>query len=158
MAKISADVVVDQLLAALAEAFDGPPEGFGYFLDRGDDAGLKNLLAKLSAAEASRKVAGSCIAAHVDHLAFALEAAMDYIQGGDSSKDWAESWSVSTVDEASWSRLRERLRQAYADLRQAIEAHALSSELAIGLAVGAPAHTAYHIGAIRQKLALIRQG
>ncbi len=75
--------------------------------------------------------------------------------GERTPRNWRESWRVTTVDEAAWGRLREDLRRGYEDLSQAIDASGASSEEAIGGVIGAIAHTAYHLGAIRQKLALL---
>lgn len=156
MENISADVVMGQLLAVLREAFEGPPEPWSYFTDNRPDAGLFGTLANLSAADASIPSAGTSIAAHVYHVTFALEAASAWIRGDRTPRKWRESWKVSTVDDAAWSHLLEELRRGYAGLRQAFKSHALSSEEAFGGAVAAIAHTAYHLGAIRQKLASIR--
>jgi len=97
--------------AVLREALEGPPERWSYFTDNSPDAGLFGTLAPLSAADASRPVAGTSVAAHVHHVA------------------WA---------------------------RQTVEAHALAGEEAFGGALVAVAHIAYHLGAIRQKIAVVR--
>jgi hypothetical protein len=60
------------------------------------------------------------------------------------------------VDDAAWASLQEQLRRGYEDLRQAIPAHAASRVEAMGGAIGAIAHVAYHLGAIRQKVACSR--
>ena len=44
----------------------------------------------------------------------------------------------------------------YERLRRAVESHASSSDAAFGEAVGAIAHVAYHLGAIRQKIVALR--
>jgi hypothetical protein len=46
-----------------------------------------------------------------------------------------------------------RASAGYADLRATIEAHGADGVEAFGGAVGAVAHVAYHLGAIRQKVA-----
>jgi hypothetical protein len=60
------------------------------------------------------------------------------------------------VDEPAWRRLREELRGRYGSLRNAIESHSRENLEAFGGAVGALAHAAYHLGAIRQKVAWSR--
>jgi hypothetical protein len=102
-------------------------------------------------------VGGSSIAAHVHHVVFSLEASTAWIRGDRSSRDWQQSWSVGAVDDAAWARLQEQLRTGYGALRRAIEQQAASSVEAAGGAVGTVAHMAYHLGAIRQKAALLRQ-
>src|SRR5262245_22521715 len=157
MADVSADVVIGQLVAVLREAFEGP-ERWSYFTDHGADAGLLGTLFKLSAADASRPEGGSSIAAHAHHVAFGLAASAAWIRGDRSRRDWAESWRVRTVDDAAWTALQRQLRDGYQELRQAIEANASGGPEAVGGAVGAIAHVAYHLGAIRQKAAAVRDG
>jgi hypothetical protein len=153
VATLSQDVVIGQLLSVLVEALDGPGQ-WAYFADDG----LTGTLITISAADASRPVAGSSIAAHVHHVVFALAASAAWIRGDRSPHHWNKSWEVRTVDDAAWTRLREQLRVRCEELRQAIEAHAGDNLEAMGGAIGAIAHTAYHLGAIRQKAAYIRQG
>jgi len=60
------------------------------------------------------------------------------------------------VDDAAWKRLVGELRRRYEDLRQTIQAHSLDGEEGFGGALGAIAHLAYHLGAIRQKVATLQ--
>jgi hypothetical protein len=157
MAGVSVEVVIGQLVAVLQEAFDGP-QRWSYFTDHGSEAGLLGTLAKLTAADASRPVGGTSVAAHAHHVAFGLAASAAWVRGDHGRRDWAESWRVSTVDHAAWAGLQQQLRDGYGDLRLAIEAHAADGLEATGGAVGAVAHVAYHLGAIRQKAAALRGG
>jgi len=152
---IPVESAVDHLAAVLREAFEGPAEpSWSYFAD--SDGGLLATLEPLSAAEASLLVGGASIAAHAYHVSFGLEASAAWIGGDRTSRDWAQSWTVATVTEAGWRELRDELRARYAALRGAVEHHAAASGDAIGGAVGAAAHVAYHLGEIRQKLAVLR--
>lgn len=141
-----------QILAVLAEGVEGPNGGRTYFLD--SNAGLANTLASLSAEDASRAIGGNSIAAHVGHILFSFDAFAGAISADGKSHDWDESWRVSAVDEKTWKKLRGEVDSGYARLRDAIEQHADGSEDALASAAGAAAHLAYHIGAIRQKVAL----
>lgn len=152
MPEISTELVIGQLLAVLREGFEGPPERWSYFTDQGPEAGLFGSLGKLDAAAASRSTGGSTIAAHVHHLVFSLDASSSWIRGERIRRNWKESWAVSEVDEEEWRRLTERLRAGYQELRQTMETHSVDSLEAFGGAVGAVAHAAYHLGAIRQKV------
>jgi len=156
MAEISMDVVA-QLLDVLDEAFEPPQKGWTYFTDNRADAGLFGTLLKLSAAVASRPCGGTSIAAHVHHVIFGLEASAAWIRGDRTSRNWQESWRVSTVDDATWSGMLDELRSQYNELRRSIETSAASSAEAMGGAIGAIAHVAYHLGAIRQKVACSQQ-
>ena len=140
------------LLSALREGFEGPSPKVTFFLDSGPDSGLRNTLAGLSAAEASRPIGGNSVAAHAHHILFSFDAFAAYISGDRASRDWNESWRVSEVDEASWAKLQDDLVRGYESLRQTIKTHADASDESLGGSVAALAHLAYHLGAIRQKL------
>lgn len=156
MARILVDAAIAQLIAVLREGFEGPPERWSYFTDTGREAGLLGTLGGVGAAEASRPIGGTSVAAHAYHAAFGAEASAAWIRGDRTPRDWNESWTVSTVDEARWATIRDELRRRYEELREAIASHAADSEDAFGGAVGAVAHAAYHLGAIRQKLGVVR--
>lgn len=157
MPKAATDDVVRQLLGVLREALEGPSAGWSYFTDARPEAGLFGALATLSAAEASRSWAGTTIAAHAHHVAFGMADATRWIEGYRTLQDWAESWRIATVDEQAWGRLQERLQSEYATLRDAIASQGTSSEDALASALGAIAHLAYHLGAIQQKRAALRE-
>jgi hypothetical protein len=152
---IPVESAVGQLVAVLREAFEGPSDpGWSYFADH--DGGVFATLAPLSAADASRLVGGASIAAHAHHVSFGLEASAAWLAGDRTSRDWALSWTVTSVTEASWRELRDQLGARYAALRSAVERHAAVSAEAIGGVAGAVAHVAYHLGEMRQKVAVLR--
>jgi len=153
---ISTDETIQQLLGVLAEAFEGPKQNWSYFTDSGAASGLFGTLAGLSAADASKAWGGTTIAAHVHHAVFAVEASAGWIGGDRGPRDWQESWSVSAVNDAGWRLLQQRLRDGYEALRKAIARHASAGAEEFGGSAAAVAHTAYHLGAIRQKLAARR--
>ena len=143
-----------QLLSVLAEGFEGPRQSLTYFLDTGPDAGLRNTLAGLSAAEASKAWGGNSVAAQAHHVLFSFEAFGAFVRGDRNSRDWNESWRVSEVGEAQWKKLQEDLEREYRSLREAIRA--AEGDETIRGALAAVTHLAYHIGAIRQKLVALR--
>ncbi|MGZ5445742.1 MAG: DinB family protein [Thermoanaerobaculia bacterium] len=145
--------MTEQLLAVLREGWEGPAHKLSYFLDKGPDAGLHNTLAKLTPEEASRDVGGNSIAAHAHHILFSFEAFGAFIAGDRTKRDWNESWRVSAVDAGAWTQLQSDLGARYEELQRTIETHGAASDAATGGALGAVAHLAYHIGAIRQKMA-----
>jgi len=156
MPGVSIDETVGQLLTVLREAFEGPPEGGSYFTDNNPDAGLFGTLSKLSAAEASEERCKTTVAAHAHHLVFSLEASSAWIRGDRSPRNWKESWQVGTVDADAWTQLQKQLRAGYEDLRTAIQSNARTNVDAMGGAIGAIAHMAYHLGAVRQKVSYKR--
>lgn len=139
-----------QLLAVLAEGYEGPRHSITYFLDSGPDAGLRNTLAGLSAADASREIGGNSVAAHAHHILFSFEAFRAFIEGDRNMRDWNASWSVQSVDEAQWQKLQEDLGREYQSLREAVRA--ADGDEALRGSIAAVTHLAYHIGAIRQKM------
>jgi hypothetical protein len=153
MNTVTLDVAVGQLLAVLREAFEGSDQGWTYFTDSGRESAIFGSLEGLSAAEASHPWGGTSVAAHAHHILFSLEASAAWTSGDRSPRNWPESWRVSTVDDAEWRQMQEQIRARYQTLRQAFESSAAVDEEAFGAAVGAVAHMAYHLGAIRQKLA-----
>ncbi len=148
------DHVQRQLLNVIDEAIHGPPEGFAYFSDRGDRAGLLRLLESLDASSASQTVGQTSVAAHVNHLVFSLAASTDFIEGNERRVNWSESWAVEVVTADAWSKLIADLTSGIDRLKSAIETTFAQSERTMGVALGAVAHLAYHIGAIRQKVSL----
>jgi hypothetical protein len=156
MVELAAAVLVEKLSSVLREAVEGPSGDWAYFIDKQPDAGLFGALAGVSAADASRPVGGSTIAAHVHHVAFGMDVTAAAVHGDRDPRDWTLSWRVTTVDESGWDDLRARLRRAYDGLRRAFEAHALLDDVSFGEAVGGIAHIAYHLGALRQKVVALR--
>jgi hypothetical protein len=151
MERVPLEETVEQLLAVLREAFDGPKENWSYFVSNHPDAGLAATLARLDAQKASRVIGGTTIAAHVHHVVFAAEGSAAWIRGNRSKLDWKQSWSVSEVDSVQWAEMLTRLHSSYAKLHDAIRESALVNTEAMAEALGAVAHVAYHLGAVRQK-------
>jgi hypothetical protein len=155
MPESTADIVLGQLAAVVREALEGSPERWSYFTDSGQKGGFFGTLTPLTAAGASLPLAGTSIAAHVHHVAWGMDATATWIRGDRKARDWKESWKTTSVNEEAWTRLVGELRRQYDHLRQTIQSHALDGEEAFGGALGALAHLAYHLGAVRQKIALL---
>jgi hypothetical protein len=138
------------------EAFEWPSRSVDLLTDTSAAAGVFGTISSLSALEASRPAgpAGSTIAGHVHHLCSSLALTTRAIRGGPAARDRSTTWSVTVVDAAQWTDLQARLRREYAALLVTIETHATWNEEALGDAIGAIAHTAYHLGAVRQRLAV----
>ena len=81
MSDLSKEIAVGQFEAVLRETFEGSPDKWSYFTDPGPEGAFFGTLARLSASEASRLVAGSTIAAHVHHVVFSLDASAAWIRG-----------------------------------------------------------------------------
>ena len=156
MGDIDGSVAARQALSVLREAVEGPSGPSTYFIDKRPDSGLLGALGSIDAAGASRIWGDTTIAAHAHHIAFAMADSAAIIEGNRTPPDWKESWRVKTVDDAEWKELVARVGREYQRLRRAIESRASSGGEAFGEAVGAIAHVAYHLGAIRQKVVASR--
>jgi hypothetical protein len=152
---VSPDVVRAAVLGGLEEAFENV---HGYFLDRGTS--LFETLATVSAAEASQAATPSVgtLAAQVNHLAFYLDAGVTFVTQGPPAEplDWDGSWAVTTVTDEEWQALLENLRTQHGRMKDLMATNPVWTVEALGGAIAAIAHSAYHLGEIRQALAVIR--
>lgn len=133
----------------LRETFEGSPEGQpSAFLDRG--VGFFNTVSKLTAEEASIEFEGTTIAAQTEHTKFYLDRLCEFINGRTERVNWDDSWLIENVNDAEWDALRETVRKSYESTLMCLAAVEDWSERNVGMAIGLVAHTAYHLGAIRQ--------
>ncbi len=150
----SAAVAVALLTRMLREAFEGPPGPWTYFTDTAAGTGVFGTIGAVSASQASQPggPGHTTIAAHVQHITSSLAITTRELRGEPVSRDRSKSWTVSVVDAAGWDAMRASVRRAYDSLWVAVGTHAVWDEDTLGVAFGAIAHTAYHLGAIRQRL------
>ncbi|PYO13018.1 MAG: hypothetical protein DMD31_15045 [Gemmatimonadetes bacterium] len=150
-----AAVTVSLLTRMLVEAFEGPRGPWTYFTDASPGTGLFATIRGLSAVQVSERggPGRSTIAGHIHHVSSSLVLSTRALRGEQASRDRARSWTVTTVDQAGWAELQARLRREYESLFVAVEGHTVWDEDALGVVLGAIAHAAYHLGAIRQRLA-----
>lgn len=143
------------LLALLDETMDNVE---GFYLDKGNS--LFETLATLSAAEASIPVGGKCatLAAQVKHVAFYFYVLDESVRDPNFPRaDWGEIWrTTSAVNAAEWDAIRAELRTNYQRIQALIHESPVWEEDQIGGALGILAHTAYHLGEIRQALCIIK--
>jgi len=129
----------------------------GIYLDQGTS--LTETIATLSSDDASRQAAenGTTIAAHVHHVCFYMRVLNDHMQGKLQEKvDWNQSWVVSKVNEREWKALGDRLQDDFKNLKGYMgNVSDWNDEHRLGGALAIIAHTAYHLGAIRQILKII---
>lgn len=145
----------EALLATLTEAFESV---HGIFLDRGTS--LFETLETVSAEQASRPVSANCacIAAQVEHVRYYLEVLEGFIRGEiPENVDWQGSWGVKHVTDVEWEALKGRLRDQYQQIRTLAESdETWDLDKAVQGSLGLVAHTAYHLGEIRQALCTVR--
>ena len=156
MSVIQSEHFTAALYGLLDEAFDNV---HGYFLDRGTS--LFETLATVSAEEASIPVGGRCatLAAQVKHIAFYLDVAEKAVRTQQYERqDWGKIWrETSAVTAEEWETIKGDLRASYDRIKALIAATPeWQGEAMIGGAMAFVAHTAYHLGEIRQALCTIK--
>ncbi|MGE5176027.1 MAG: hypothetical protein ACM3JJ_06580 [Hyphomicrobiales bacterium] len=156
METIPLDRYRHELLQILDETFE---HHHGIYLDKGTT--LFETLASVTAEEASRPASprSASIAAHVEHATFYLRVLQKAIGKQPLGVlDWNEIWrNAKPVSTERWDELRSELREERGRALTLLETpgtwdgdEALWGSMAIAI------HTAYHLGAIRQILAVVR--
>ena len=148
----------DELTASLTTLFselvDGANTPGAAFVLNSGDAGLIASLEKLSAADASRSVAGGAtIAAHTQHVRYGLSLMNRWAsEGGNPFADarWDDAWKISTVNDAEWAEIRGGLTEESRRWLGALGASRDVSPIELSGMIASVAHVAYHMGAIRQ--------
>jgi hypothetical protein len=143
----------EDVLQLLKETFEGPAStGPSAFLNKG--TGLFQTVDDISArvASAETRAGGSTIAAHTEHIRFYVTVHHKLMLGVSEKIDWDESWRIRTVTAVEWDNLRRDLRKAYAIVDEHLRGLDKWGKDDCGLTMAIVAHTAYHLGAIRQIL------
>ena len=156
MSVIQSEHFTAALYGLLDEAFDNV---HGYFLDRGTS--LFETLATVSAEEASIPVGGRCatLAAQVKHVGFYLDVLEKAVRTQQYERqDWGKIWrETSAVTAEEWEAIQSELRAAYGRIKALVaDTTDWNSEDTLGGAMAVVAHTAYHLGEIRQALCTIK--
>jgi hypothetical protein len=147
----------EALQTILREVFNGPPADEAYILNPGDPGLLRQLDSIDAAAASARPMPGrTTIAAHVDHVLYGLSLLNRWADGEENpwaGADWNASWQRGQVTETEWRSLQHRLRDASARWQAAVARIGDWNHITACGALSSAAHTAYHLGAIRQILA-----
>jgi hypothetical protein len=154
----TADSVFQRALTnMLTEIFDGPPAQECYVLNPGDPGLLRQLETLDADAASIRPIAGKpSVAAHVDHLHVGLSVLNRWAAGEPNpwaDVDWNASWQHSAVTKDEWRTLRDDLRREAESWRTTVAGRVDWDNMAAAAALSTVAHTAYHLGALRQVLA-----
>lgn len=147
------DVIRTDALDLLEEVF---ATHHGYILDRGTS--LFETLAGIDAETASLRYSPDCgtLAAQVNHTRFYLDVVLRSMRDGDNTPaDWESSWDIGAVTDAEWAAQIEGLRASYDAVHDFIATRERWDEASVGDALAVVAHSAYHLGEIRQALAVI---
>jgi hypothetical protein len=150
-------------LALYDEAYQGPKDASGtWFVDNEPDCGVIGTLEGLSPEQATAPLSPDdpiSAASHAAHLLFALSLANRAAKGENpyATAKWSESWKAAVPDAEAYRELIAALRKEYLAFREFIASgKAWADETMLTGTLGAIAHGAWHLGAIRQGLALVR--
>jgi hypothetical protein len=155
---MTTDIALSHYKASLFRMLDETFENVqSMYLDRGTS--LFETLESVPAEVASQPVSATCasIAGQVDHTRFYLEVMIRFARGEEVEEiDWDASWQTVSVTDAEWKELKGRLREAYQAVRAVLDEDGTwESEYAVGGSMAILAHTAYHLGEIRQALCTV---
>ena len=146
---------VTSSLELLRETFEGPSGPSTYFIDNDPKAGFFGAIDALTSAQASRPMrpGGPTVAGHVFHSGFHLDMSTAWLNGDRADRDWGKSWEVGRVDDAAWAALRQQFRGQYEAFQRAVTSEPADGGESFSTILGAIAHAAYHLGAVKQALA-----
>jgi len=155
-AQMATDTFTNQLFDLFEETFDRVQ---GIYLDRGTS--LFETLETISAEEASRPVSAKCasIAAQVAHVRFYLQVLLEgCLQEKPIGRpDWQASWQLQHVTPDEWEALKKELRETQQSVLAAMkDLDVWEGEDDIGASLAILAHTAFHLGQIRQALCVVK--
>jgi hypothetical protein len=149
------DALLPQVLTSLfREIVEGPPGDMAFIVNP-SDPGLIASLAALPASQASARPNGrSSVAGHAQHLRFGLTLLNRWAAGDPNAfadASFAESWSHQQVNEDEWRALRQALADEAQEWVGRLETPRREwDEMTLSGFLSSVAHTAYHMGAIRQ--------
>jgi hypothetical protein len=155
-----AELVSKSLRTLLAETMFRADAKGGFLLNP-DDPGFVETLKPLSAKQASTPPGAGRkpIVSHANHVLFGLEL-IERAVGGDQrafeGADWDAAWRLERVDDAQWADLLRRLEAAAKRVLDSAPQLREWNELMLTGLFASAAHTAYHLGAIRQMLKDLR--
>jgi hypothetical protein len=144
------------LTTLLRETLFRPDSKFAFLLNPGDP-GLVDTLRSLSAEKASTSPGPGRkpVVSHANHVFYGIELANRALggeQGVYEGADWKSAWQLESVSENEWRELVNRLeQQAELFIKQVNEPREWN-EITLTGSFSIAAHTAYHLGAIRQML------
>jgi len=148
------------LRTLFTEGVEGPPNPQEtWFASNEAGSGMLGTLSTLSVEQASKKPSGltHSIAEHAAHIAFAFRTGLQYASGDFSPVDWSKSWQAGKLDDARWTALQNEIRTSWQSLLRFMDEKESFTDInSITGFCGTIAHTAYHLGAIRTILPMVR--
>ncbi len=142
----------------IKETFEGPPVPVkgSWFTNSEPNSGIFGVLEGMSCDQASISVHETTLAAHTDHVRYHMWGTNEILKKEKQPEmDWGKSWDIHSVDEQQWNRIQEGLRNEYLTLLESIDAMDWN-ELLANEVLSSLAHSAYHLGSIRQMLKVVK--
>lgn len=135
--------------------FRAQPHG-GYLLN-GGEPGMVETLKSLSAQQVSQLPGKDRkpIVGHANHVLFYLELMNRAVRGDEKAfagANWKTAWELTNVNESEWADLLSRLERTAKEVLEAAPAIKQWEETMLTGVFACAAHTAYHLGAIRQMM------
>lgn len=155
-------LVAGSLRTLLHETMIRADERGAYIINHGEP-GLVETLKSLSAEKVSTPPGPGRkpIVAHANHVLYGWEL-MNRALGGDerafADADWNTAWRLERVSEAEWTELLTRMEQTAQQVLAIAPRHSPWDEVSLTGVFASAAHTAYHLGAIRQMLRELAEG
>jgi hypothetical protein len=144
------------LTTLLRETLFHPDSKFAFLLNPGDP-GMVDTLRLLSAEKASTPPGPGRkpIVSHANHVLYGIELANRALggeQGVYESADWKIAWQLEKVSDPEWQKLVDRLEQQSELFIKQVDEPREWDDITLTGSFSIAAHTAYHLGAIRQML------
>jgi hypothetical protein len=147
--RVNATDFISNFFDLFKETFEGTGGASSHFIDP-KGGSLFETLERITTELASSTRYGSSIAAHCDHTRYYLQVLPEFMRDENPKTDWPGSWQKSQVNALEWGALRLALRTEYENVTQFLQGVQTWDDEMIGGGLSMLAHTAYHLGAIRQ--------
>jgi hypothetical protein len=128
----------------------------GYLLNAGEP-GFIDTMKSLSAARASKSPGPGRkpIVSHANHVLYGWDLLNRVLHGEDKvfeTANWSTAWELESVTDAEWQALVAKLERTGNEVLELGPKFEHWNEIMLTGMYGSAAHTAYHLGAIRQIL------
>lgn len=144
------------LTTLLRETLFRADEEFAYVLNRGELGFVETLRALTPEVASTPPGPGrKTIAAHANHVLYGIELANRALAGEPGvheRADWSQAWKMNHVTRDVWRDLIDRIDQQSRLLMEQSAQPREWDEISLTGVFAIAAHTAYHLGAIRQML------